>query len=92
MRRNQTGRTGGDETAPFDVYDYKAITAEDFVNEVLISEPYEWGYISVMGSGRVEYRDGKLLSPIPENWKGLTVVSVKGSGGWSRFDYDLKVT
>ena len=92
MRRNQVGRTGGDETAPFDVYDYKAITAEEFVHEVLISEPHEWGYISVWGKGRVEYRHGELVSPIPENWKDLTVVSVKGSGGWSRFDYDLKVT
>lgn len=92
MRRNQVGRTGGDETAPFDVYDYKAITAEEFAHEVLISEPNEWGYISVMGSGRVEYRYGKLVSKIPENWKDLTVVGVKGSGGWSRFDYYLEVT
>ena len=91
MKRNQTGRTGGDETAPFDVYDYKAITAEEFVHEVLISEPHEWGYINA-GGRRVEYRDGKLLDEIPENWKDLTVVSVKGSGGLSRFDYILKVT
>ena len=62
------------------------------MHEVLISEPNEWGYISVPGRGRVEYRDGKLLDEIPENWKDLTVVSVKGSGGWSRFDYILKVT
>lgn len=91
MRRIQTGRTGSDETAPYSVYDYKAVTASDFVSEVLEAEPNEWGRIEVMGFGSVEYKDSKLLSEIPESWKYLTVVKVTGSGGWSSMDYRIQV-
>lgn len=91
MRRIVTGRTGGDDTAPYSIYDYKAITASDFVNEVLREEPDEWGRIEVLGFGSVKYRGGKLLSEVPESWKYLTVVKVTGSGGWSSMDYRIRV-
>ncbi len=91
MRLVQTGMRGGDETAPYAVYDYKAITASDFVSEVLREFPNDWGYIEVNGFGRVEYRDGELLGEIPERWGYLTVVKVDASGGWSRMDYRIQV-
>ena len=88
MKREQIGRTGGDETAPFDVYEYEAKTAYDFVREVLESEPKEWGYIIANGQ-RIEYRYGKLLNEVPERWKRLVIRGVKASGGWSSMDYHL---
>ena len=83
MKFWQTHSTGSDETAPYDVTEYKAIIAEDFVHEVLTSQPHDWGKIYVNGFGKVEYRSGELLGEIPESWKYLTVVSVKSSGGGS---------
>ena len=91
MRFWQTHATGSDETAPYDVTEYKAITAEDFVHEVLISQPHDWGKIHVNGFGRVEYRSGELLTEIPQKWRYLTVVSVKSAGGWSNMDYHVRV-
>ena len=91
MRRIVTGRTGGDDMAPYSIYDYKAITVSDFVTEVLAEEPNEWGRIEVDGFGSIKYRDGKLLSEIPESWKHLTVVKLTGYGGWSCMDYRIKV-
>ena len=91
MRLLQKGRIGSDETAPYAVYDYKAITANEFVSEVLREFPNEWGYIEVNGFGRVEYRDGELVGEIPERWGYLTVVKVDASGGWSRMDYRIQV-
>ena len=91
MRLVQTGSIRGDETAPYVVYDYKAITASDFVSEVLREFQNDWGYIEVNGFGRVEYRYGELLGEIPERWGHLTVVKVDASGGWSRIDYRIQV-
>lgn len=91
MNRIQTHSTGSDETAPYAVYDYKAITANDFVGEVLKENPSEWGYINVNGFGRVEYKHGELLGDIPESWQHLTVVKVSAAGGWSRMDYQIQV-
>ena len=92
MRRVQTGRTIGDETAPYDIYDYKAKRADEFVQEVLETEPHEWGYIEVYANGRVEYRDGKLLTDIPVAWKHLNIEKIKASGGWSRMDYRIEAS
>ena len=92
MRFWQTHSTGSDETAPYDVTDYKAINADDFAREVITSQPHEWGDINIIGFGKVEYRNGELLGEIPESWKYLTVVSVKSSGGWSNMDYNVRVS
>lgn len=94
MKQIRIGDWRGDETAPFSIEDYQAQTAADFVNEVLKSEPRDWGYfyISENGSSRprrggVEYRHGELLSPVPERWKNLRIAKVEGDGGWSSMDY-----
>lgn len=88
MRFTQTAPTGGDCTAPYDVTGYQSKTAAEFVNEVLESQPDEWGYIEIKGSGgRIEYSHGKLLDEIPANWKNIRIDQVKSAGGWSRMDY-----
>ena len=96
MKFKQVGNVRGDETAPYEVTDYKAQTVADFVDEVLREKPREWGYISVFegcffNAPRCEYRDGKLLSTLQDNELQKIIVSVKAEGGWSRMDYYIKV-
>ena len=87
MRFIQTARTGGDETAPFDVIDYKAKTAFDFVVEVLQTCTKDWGEFHVKGYGwRVEYKRGKS-APIPSDWQYIEIESIVAAGGWSLMDY-----
>ena len=96
MRFTKIGPTGGDETAPYTVTDYRAKTIVEFVNEVLEQNPKEWGYIEVKdepaGDGfhwntRIEYRYGQLLNEIPDTWQYREIGSVTAAGGWSRMDY-----
>ena len=45
MRFTKTGPTGGDETAPYSVSDYRAKTIEEFVNEVLEQKTEDLGSV-----------------------------------------------
>ena len=47
MRHIQTHTTGSDCTAPFDVVEYKAKTAREFVDEILSDSFGNWGKITV---------------------------------------------
>lgn len=87
MKFKQTARTGGDCTAPYDVTEYNSITAAEFVNEVLETQPNEWGYIELSSGKRIEYKHGKLLNEVPSDWKNIKIDHVKAAGGWSRMDY-----
>ena len=91
MRFIQTHATGSDETAPFDIMDYKAKTVGEFIDEVLKERPNEWGYFDVYGFGRCEYRSGKLLSELSDDKLRYRIKSVKAAGGWSRMDYRITV-
>ena len=86
MKFTATGRTGGDETTPYNVTDYASETVSEFVKEVL-SSVEEWGYVKVKGKGCVEYRYGQLLTAIPSSWSAMEIESVSARGGWSRMDY-----
>ena len=92
MKFTQTGRVRGDETAPYDVTDYKAKTVSEFMTEVLEGRPHEWGYICVDGwwfdHPYVEYKDGSLIAgEIPAELMLNGIERVKAEGGWSRMDY-----
>lgn len=89
MKYTQTHAVGGDETAPYDLSEYP-VNVTDFIDEVL-KHTQEWGTIEVRGHGRVEYKYGKLLGEIPDEWKGLTIREAKAAGGWSLMDFYLFV-
>lgn len=86
----QTARTGGDETAPYDVFLERECTVEDFVTAVLNRK--EWGYIVINGFGRIEYRRDKIISTTLNNGDMSQLIkSVHAAGGWSRMDYYLEI-
>lgn len=93
MLFTQIGKEAGDCTAPYSVTDYKALTVEDFITEVLTERPKEWGYISVdkpfyVTEETCEYRHGGCLyNRIPQEILAKRIKSVEASGGWSRMDY-----
>ena len=93
----QTHAAGGDETAPYDVIPDKPYTVGEFINEVLITRPNEWGEFIVRrkGSGyfgrmaSAEYRYGKMETEIPAEFATQPIKEVKAAGGWSSMDYNL---
>ena len=84
----QSGRTGGDCTAPYDVDLSRPCTLQELIKEILARK--EWGYIWVKGVVGVEYtREGKIRGSIPAESLTRNVKEAKASGGWSRMDYDV---
>lgn len=96
LRLEQTGKIGGDCTAPYTVILDKSYTVKEFVIEVL-KDRSEWGYIGIEKKGEIfekpycEYRYGKLLSKLPHNILNRRVISARAHGGWSRMDYKLNI-
>lgn len=86
MKTEQISKTFSDETAAYNVCDYKATTIGEFVDEVLKESQSDWGYIKV-GEFKSEYRYGKLLSELPKHILSQSILNVRGYGGWSRMDY-----
>ena len=94
MKFTATGKTGGDETRPYKVTDYKAKTVVEFINEVLTEHPGEWGHFmvnskdrGVLGSHNIEYSNGELKSEIPDEWQYVEIESIYAHGGWSLMVY-----
>lgn len=86
----QTAPTGGDETAPYDVFLTQECTVEEFVASVL--DRKEWGNIVIKGFGRIEYRWDKIVSTTLANGDmAYSIKSVHAAGGWSRMDYYLEI-
>lgn len=86
----QTARTGGDETAPYDVFMEQECTVEDFITAVLNMK--EWGYIRIKGYGSIEYRQDKIVSTsLTNDDMAMVIKSVSAAGGWSRMDYYLEI-
>lgn len=92
----QSGPTGGDCTAPYDVLLNGEYTVEQFIHDVLLDER-EWGRIgiydsrSIFGNPSCEYRYGELVSKLPDEYLKLNVTKARASGGWSLMDYILTV-
>ena len=95
MKFRQTCRTGSDCTAPYEVTEYEAKSAADFIREVIRKYPSEWGDFEINGGDgtpffrykRVRYKQGELLDEIPEGWSNVEIDRITASGGWSRMDY-----
>ena len=52
MRFIQTHSMGSDCTAPYDIVDYQAKTAVEFINEMLQQRKNEWGDIEVWADNK----------------------------------------
>ena len=86
MRFKQTHSVGSDETAPYDVFDFKT-NVKEFVDEVL-NRKGDWGKINFVGYGRpIEYKNGKLFEEIPEQVLNREIEKVDAVGGWSYMRY-----
>ena len=88
LKFTQSGMTGGDCTAPYDVSFAPGCTLRDLVSDVL--QRGEWGYIDIKAPYylRCEYKGSKVIgSPFPEEILDKEVKRVKAAGGWSNMDY-----
>ena len=96
FRLHQIRPEGGDCTAPYDVELNGEYSVEQFIHDVLLNDR-EWGKIGIYnGQGLItdpncEYRYGRLISKLPEEYLKLRVVSATAHGGWSLMDYVLTV-
>ena len=92
----QSGPTGGDGTASYDILLNGEYTVGQFINDVLLDKR-EWGYIgihdgcSIFGNPKCEYRYGELISNLPDEYLTLGVTNAKAGGGWSLMNYILTV-
>lgn len=99
----QTHEASRDCTAPYDVQLDKPYTVAEFIREILVARPNEWGkfYVRRKGSdwmdrmavieyryGKMESRDGEKLV-IPEEFATLSIKEVEARGGYTAMDYDL---
>ena len=97
MRFIQTHSMGSDCTAPYDIVDYQAKTAVEFINEMLQQCKSEWGDIEVWAGNNpldykcINYKRGELLDEIPDAWQYKEVTKVFAAGGWGRIDYRIYV-
>lgn len=89
IKFKQTARTGGDETAPYDVILDRQYTVREFIDYVLTR--MEWGYIYFKGGPHCEYRGSLLLSAIPDEYMEACIESVKAAGCWVRMDYRIEI-
>lgn len=97
MRFIQTHSMGSDCTAPYDIVDYQAKTAVEFINEMLQQCKSGWGDIEVWANNKpldykhINYKRGELLEEIPDAWQYKEVTKVIASGGWGNMDYRIYV-
>ena len=87
----QTAPTGGDCTAPYDVYVNPNCTVEQFINAVLARR--ERGYIDVKGFGFIEYSGNRITNNQmdPNALHREVAGPIKAGGGWSQMSYSLRV-
>ena len=94
FKLEQIGNMHTDETADFKVVLDKQYTVSNFIDTVL-KNTSDWGYIgvkspnSLFGNPSCEYRYGKLLSVIPQEYFNREIDGVTSSGGWTRMEYIL---
>ena len=96
IKLRQNTPTAGDCTAGYEVTMDKTYYVKEFIDEVL-SNKGEWGYIGIkkegvptfFGDPNCEYKWGRLLSNLPEEYLDKEISIVSASGGWSRMDYLL---
>lgn len=78
----------------------KDYTVGEFIQQVLTERSDEWGYIrvkygkkekSLFSLPSSEYRYGRILNELPEQYMKRKVKSATANGGWSAMDYVLQV-
>lgn len=87
LKFTQSGMTGGDCTAPYNV-SFSRCTLRELISEIL--ERGEWGYIDIEAPcfSRCEYKRCNVIdSPFSEEILDKEVKRVVASGGYSRMDY-----
>ena len=90
MKAKRLTSNSGGECELYEIILDKDYTVESLLNEILTKR--EWGYFSVNGGSRCEYRFGKLLTHLSEIDLPKKVISVKTLGGYCRFNYEIEVT
>lgn len=94
MKLTAKSNMGSDATTAYDVTEYKSHTAAEFVDEVLSTYPSEWGEIRIVTTRRPEfniinYKEGKLLGDIPQEWHDIKIRYIDCIGGWGNMDYRI---
>lgn len=98
FKMNQASPVRGDCTCSYDIILDKDYTIREFIKTVLTEKSNEWGYIGIntdegdfsakiFGDPRCEYKCGRLLCSLPEEYLDKKINKVNGDGGWSRMDY-----
>lgn len=90
LKFTQSGMTGGDCTAPYNVSFSPGCTLRELISDIL--ERGEWGYIDIEAPCfyRCEYKGRNVIdSPFPEEILDKEVKRVVASGGYSRMDYSV---
>ena len=92
------GKTGGGETSPYYIDILAPITVKEVI-ESQLKDDREWGDFRIITKKTnniydnstvwIEYRHGKLLNEIPEEYANKFVTKMGGSGGWSRSDFTM---
>ena len=95
------GKDYGDQTREYIIKLYPNNTVRNVIQDI-ISNPREWGYIELkLGDwkeryyNRLEYGHSVVINLDKVTyWKDKLdkkVISITGSGGWSRSDYQLEI-
>ena len=85
-------RDNGDATTTYNIEVTKEMLLTEFCENVVESNPKEWGSIFVNGDKVAEYHYGRIVAegaffrycskPLTSGW---------ANGGWSAMDYHMKV-
>ena len=94
MEIKQISKEFGDCTAFYEVTTKEVFLVKFIENEVLKCQG-DWGLVFISGRDICvcEYRYGKIVRR-SENYDSYGIAkikSIKGSGGWSRFDYEIEI-
>lgn len=96
FKRKQSGPTCGDCTASYDVFLHQDYTLQKFMDDVVSQYPDEWGNFCITDkdglSIDIEYSHGIINKGYPDCLIKCPVISVNASGGWSKMDYNIKIT
>lgn len=87
------GKEFGDCTSEYIIQLLRECTVGEFINEWFEIRPKEWGRFSIYdhtgyfnGLGR-DYKIGQIIGPpFPDEVLNAKLLSVSGSGGWTRSD------
>lgn len=93
IKFKQTARTGGDETAPYDVILDRKYMVREIIYYILTRK--EWGSIRIRCVGKyeiyAEYERNKLTTNLNNNIMDSIITSIKAAGGWSNMNYLIEV-